>query len=239
VGRLEPLLAAQALDVETDRLGVQRAEFPERATLRQSEANLLEYDRILSELQTQRDTLAESEKELAVEVSDVAAHAREIEENLYSGQVTASRELENIQEELRLIRTKQAGLEDRELEIMEEIEAVDTRRSTRGEEREACAAEIDSLKRAIHSAEEKIASEIDRLRESRQLPLTEIPPAIVEAYEELRGQPRLSGRGAAEFSGGVCKGCRLSLPRIEASRLMAEPEDALICCSSCGRVLVR
>jgi predicted nucleic acid-binding Zn-ribbon protein len=38
---------------------------------------------------------------------------------------------------------------------------------------------------------------------------------------------------------GGCGGCRMRLPVIEYNRMKAEPEDALIACTHCGRVLVR
>jgi hypothetical protein len=55
----------------------------------------------------------------------------------------------------------------------------------------------------------------------------------------LRGHEKLNGVAAAQLTDKGCGGCHMQLPRLEMSRIKSEPEDALLCCENCGRLLVR
>ena len=44
---------------------------------------------------------------------------------------------------------------------------------------------------------------------------------------------------AAELTEKGCSGCKMALPRLEMQVMRDQPEDALLRCENCGRVLVR
>ena len=62
---------------------------------------------------------------------------------------------------------------------------------------------------------------------------------MLAEYDRLRTKERLGGRAAARLADGSCEGCRVRLPVLEYNKMKAEPEDALLCCPRCARVLVR
>ncbi|MCS5637835.1 MAG: C4-type zinc ribbon domain-containing protein [Myxococcota bacterium] len=236
---LDSLMELQDLDLQADRMAGQRDKLPEREALETCRANLEQNARLQASADARREELARSERSVAGEVSTVAAGAQDVESRLYSGSVTIPKELEALQEELRLTREKQAGLEESELEIMEQIEAEDTELGRLAEQRAETENRGEALAQAIHAAEEKIDGQLEALASQRQSPLAALPPAFADYYAALREKPRLVGRAAASLSDGLCQGCRVSMPRVDLSRILAEPEDALITCPHCTRLLVR
>ena len=236
---LEPLLEVQDLDLQTDRLDSERENLAERSALLACGVEIEANDRLQAQVCEQRDASLRDEREVAREVAAVAAGAKDVEDRLYSGKVTISKELEALQEELRLTRARQGGLEDRELEIMEQIEAQDGELARLAGLRDDAVTRSEGLRSAIAAAEEKIAGKLAVLAEQRQPFMAALPAAFAEEYAELRDKPRLAGRAAAGLVDGLCQGCRGSLPRLQLSRILAEPEESLLKCPHCARLLVR
>jgi predicted nucleic acid-binding Zn-ribbon protein len=236
---LDPLIELQDLDLRTDRLGLARETLPEREALKACGEEIVDTDRLQSATREKRDGLARREREVAGEVSLVAAGAVDVEGRLYSGTVTVPKELEALQDELRLTRAKQAGLEERELEIMEEIEAEDSELARLAGLSADAKARGEALRASIGDAEEKIEAELASLADRRGAPLAALPAEFAESYAALREKPRLGGRAAASLRDGVCQGCRVRLPRMDLSRILAEPEEARVQCPHCTRLLVR
>jgi hypothetical protein len=239
MARLDPLLEVQDLDLQADRLGEQRVGLPERQALTACVAEIANNDRLQAGARERRDDLARREREVAGEVSTVAAGAKDVEGRLYSGEVTAPKELGALQEELRLAREKQTGLEERELEIMEEVEEQEGDLRRLADLRSAADTRSEALRAAIGDAEKKIDAELEVLAARRETPLATLPAEFVETYTTLRGKPKFAGKAAVPLRAGLCEGCRVSLPRVDLSRMMAEPDEALIRCPHCTRLLVR
>lgn len=236
---LDPLLDLQDLDLQADRLRAQRESLPERDALKASATEIAANDRLQASTQDKRDGFARNEREVAGEVSVVAANAQDVEGRLYSGEVTAPKELEALQQELRLTRSKQEALEEQELEIMEEIEGQDGELARLGGLRADAEKRSEELRGAIRAAEKKIDAALGVLSTQRLEPLSALTENFVETYQALREKPKLSGKAAVALRDGLCLGCRVSLPRVDLSRILTEPEDALLQCSHCSRLLVR
>ncbi len=236
---LSPLLEVQRLDLAADKLIVHRRDLPERESLVACEAQAASLDADHELLRGRREGLGRSEHELEVEVQDVAAKAQEAEDKLYSGTITSPKELGSQQEEVRLLRQRQAGLEEREMELLEEIDGLEGEMAQNRSARERSDAEAAEIREAIRKAEGEIDAELARLAEQRAPWVQQIPPAVLEEYDRLRAKPKLGGRVAAQLGDGRCDGCGIKLPVLEYKRMREQPDDAVIRCVSCGRVLVR
>jgi len=64
-----------------------------------------------------------------------------------------------------------------------------------------------------------------------------LPDDLVALYMRLREQK--GGVGAAALRARECGGCRLSLDSVELSRIKGLPEDEVVRCEECSRILVR
>ncbi len=236
---LAPLLDVQLLDLERDRLSEQRRTLPEREALTQNRQLAAALDAKLAVLTEERARLEHSEHALGAEVAEVAAKAKEVEDHLYSGSVKISKELSALQHELDLHRARQAGIEERELELLESVETTDAEMRANRVERQEADATGQAIQAAIGRAEADIDAQLAVLAGKREELASGLPEPVLAQYDTLRANPRLAGRGAAPLADGSCGGCRIKLPVLDYTRMKAQPEDAVICCVHCKRVFVR
>ncbi|MEE3330311.1 MAG: C4-type zinc ribbon domain-containing protein [Myxococcota bacterium] len=239
VSNIHPLLDLQKLDLQADALKARRTGMPEREARATCDVELAAHEEARSSIQLRADELGKKARALDGEVSTVAAKAKESEVRLYSGSVTASKELESLTEEIGLLKARQSELEDGELEILEAIEEVETELSQNATERGEIEVRATELDAAIAGAEAEIDAELADLEKARSQPASGLPGPVLEAYDRLRGNARLTGRAAAELNKRTCMGCRVELPVMDVSRVREEPWDALVTCVHCKRILVR
>ncbi|HEX2040975.1 MAG TPA: C4-type zinc ribbon domain-containing protein [Acidimicrobiales bacterium] len=234
---LETLLVVQELDTARDQLEHRRATLPERAELAAAEARLAVVDARVAEAQGRRDEIGGRESRLEQEVSRTESRIVEIEKRLYSGTVSASRELTAMSEEVDALKARRSSLEDDVLLAMEEAEPVDAELATLAEERAGVVADIERLRSAVGAAEEVIDADLATRRSEREAAAAGVPGDLLATYERLRA--KLGGVGAARLVGPSCTGCHLTLPATELDRIKREPPDTLVFCDQCGRILVR
>lgn len=233
-----PARRLQLLDSEADRLRDERSELPERSSLQAD----LDEDRVVvssrAEAVLRLEILRRDERTIEAKVADIAARAKGFEDSLYSGRVTAPKELAVLQAELASCKAKQGEVEESELELMErgerlegEITAMDARR---GElERSA-----DSLRAEIAAQEQRIDGELARLEEARKSATPAVAESLLAAYEKLRGQARLGGVVTSHLDENACGTCRMVLPIMEVSRIKAEDPGAYVPCPACQRLIL-
>lgn len=236
---LSPLLEIQAFDLAGDRLAREWAALPEREALRLSEVAIGGLDEIHGKLLAQRSQLAQTEHGLGADVAAVAARAKGVETTLYSGTVRIPKELSALQAEIRGFKAQQSDLEGRELALLEEIDRAETEIAENRSARDRITAEMKALEQSLAAAEQAIDAERAKLGLARSGLAAGMPSEILVAYERLRTRERLVGRAAAAIVEGGCEGCHMKLPVLEYNRMKSKPEDALLLCVHCGRILVR
>jgi predicted nucleic acid-binding Zn-ribbon protein len=237
MGGLEDLLAVQEHDTAADQLHHRRGNLPERAALVEREAALVDLDRRLAETGAKRDELTRSQKRLEDELAMVETKAAEVDKRLYSGTVTAPRELQAMQDEIASLKRRQSHLEDQDLEIMVEAEPVDAELEQLRTERAAVDADVTRLQREVEEAEADIVSRLREEEAARVAAAAAVPADLLAHYDDLRR--RYKGVVAARLVGATCGSCRLTLPATEVDRIKKLPADELVHCEECGRILVR
>ena len=234
---LDDLLAVQALDTTLDQLRHRRANLPERAELKDVEAKRTALAAEHATAVAARDEVAARQANLEKDIAASEARIAEIDKRMYSGEVTASRDLEAMTKEISSIKSRVSTLEDHALEAMDEREPLDEV-VTELEQRDAGYVELaERLRAAIAAAETEIDAEVAREEADRTAAAGVVPPELLTEYERLRS--RLGGIGAARLEHGTCMGCRMKLPATELDRIKHQPPDALVHCDQCGRILVR
>ena len=234
---LEDLLSVQAIDTTLDQLRHRRANLPERTELKEVTAKRKSLETEHASAVAVRDEVAARQANLEKDIAASEARIVEIDKRMYSGEVTASRDLEAMTKEIASIRSRVSTLEDHALEAMDEREPLDAAVAEL-EQRDADYAELaERLRAAIADAETEIDGEIAKEDAARNAAVTAVPAELLSEYERLRA--RLGGIGAARLEHGTCMGCRMKLPATELDRIKHQPEDALVHCDQCGRILVR
>ncbi len=187
-----------------------------------------------SDLAAQKQQLDELKKQQRAhewEIDDLATKINAAEKKLYDGSIRNPKELANLQADVKLLKAKRSQLEDKVLELMDQIE--------RGEGAvKAKSAVVETLKTSWQREQQRMSAEIDQLKgvmanlqNERQQAAVRIPTDTLDFYQRLRQQKR---QAVAKVEQGMCSGCRITLSIIEAQRTRG---DSLVQCSSCGRIL--
>ncbi len=233
----ERLLEVQDHDTAVDQLRHRRSSLPEQSELAGVERRLAVLEARAAEVQVGRDELAVRQAALEEQIEVSRSRRSELERRMYGGQVSAARDLQAMDDEVKHLNRHVAELEDREIEIMEALEPIDDELGTAGVDRTALRADRDRLRSAVAHAVETIDADIVSQTQARAEVAATVPPDLLARYERLR--TTLAGTGAARLVGGSCSGCHLSLPAMEVDRIRKAPADEVITCDQCGRILVR
>lgn len=231
------LLKVQEHDTATDRLRHRRDHLPELAELRTTEDELARLEAELEDIERKAAESARAQRRLEGELSLLESKITELDAKLYSGVVSATRELQAMQNEAATMRERRAGLEDEVLEAMGAQETIDEQLGGLRVRRDELDTQGAKLRAAVAEAQAEVDRELSAELTARVEAATAIPPDVIALYEQLRAH--LGGVAAAPLVNGRCGGCHLALPATEIDRLRKEPADALVRCEQCERILVR
>jgi len=233
----ERLLEVQDHDTTIDQLRHRRSALPEQAELASVEGRLSVLETRAHEIQGGRDELGARQASLEEQIEGARTRRSEIERRMFGGQVTAARDLQAMDEEVKHLARHISELEDREIEIMEELEPIDADLGAVSAGRDGLRADRVRLQASVAAV--VVGNDADLVTEStaRLAAASSVPDDLLTRYERLR--TTLGGTGAARLVGGSCSGCHLSLPAMEMDRIRKAPDDEIILCDQCGRILVR
>lgn len=231
------LLRVQEHDTAADQLRHRRDHLPELAGLQATEDELARLEATLAEKEATAAEAAKAQRRLEGELSLVESKITELDAKLYSGVVSATRELQAMQTEAATMRERRAALEDEVLEAMGEQDILDTQLGELRGRRDDLDAQGARLRAAVAEAHAGVDRELAAKLSARQEAATAIPADVTALYEQLRAH--LGGVAAAPLVNGRCGGCHLALPATEIDRLRKEPADTLVRCEQCERILVR
>jgi len=183
-------------------------------------------------LEQQRlEELSRQQHSVEWEIDDLTNKLTTTEEELYSGRIRNPKELANLQHEIDGLKARRDQLEDRALEIMDQVELATRGVATLNSDLKALETEWQSQQQQLSAQLEQLKTILSDLEHKRQLLAAEIDPQAVEVYQELK---KRKGTGVAKVEQGICRGCRISLPITE---LQQTRSGDLVRCSSCGRIL--
>jgi hypothetical protein len=233
---LEDLLVVQEHDSAADRLRHKRETLPDLARLAEVERALAAVEASIAEVTGRRDEVARRQQRHEDELSSIETKIREVEKRLYSGTVSAPRELQAMEADVASLRRHGSDIEDHALETMQEREPLDAEISTFEQDRNGLEAEAEQLRQAIAAQTKEIDAELAVEVDARTAAAVSIPEGLLSQYERLRATE--GGVGAARLVNGRCSGCHLTLPATELDRIRRERPDTVVLCDQCGRILV-
>jgi predicted nucleic acid-binding Zn-ribbon protein len=233
---LEDLLVVQEHDSAADRLRHRRETLPERARLSEVEQAIAALDASAADVGGRRDDVARRQQRHEDELASAEGKIGEVDRKLYSGTVTAPRELQALQADVASLKRHRSDIEDHVLEAMQDREPLDSELAKLHEQRAAFESEAEQLRQAIAAQTKEIDSELTTELEARATAAAGVPDDLLSQYERLR--TKQGGIGAARLVNGRCSGCHLTLPATELDRIRREPPDTVVLCDQCGRILV-
>lgn len=185
-------------------------------------------------LNTEKKKLEELQRQqraLEREIDDMASKIKAGNDELYSGRVKNPKELSNLQHEVELLKTKDDRLETKDLELMEQVELVESEVAELAGKLEQVSTEWQREQEQLGKEKVSLESSLNDLRQKRQALAAEFDPKVVALYEGLRKNKSFA---VARVEQGICRGCRISMP---SSELQQARSGALVQCSSCNRIL--
>ncbi|MGH1503587.1 MAG: zinc ribbon domain-containing protein [Acidimicrobiales bacterium] len=231
------LLVVQGFDTTLLQLAHKHANHPLRAELAAVQAELAPMLAEAVEIEARRHEVERARKRLDDEVAGVEARRGEIDAKLYDGSVTATKDLLALQDEAAQLLERQRSMEDDELELMEQIEEADGELAAAAERRRSTEERITALEAELAVALDGVAAEQATTEAERSDAAASVTPDVLTRYDRLRED--LGGVAVARLVGSTCDGCHMSLSAVQLDEIKREPEDAVVHCEECGRILVR
>ncbi|NLU71725.1 hypothetical protein HCC61_03320 [Streptomyces sp. HNM0575] len=231
------LLDVQALDTRLTQLAHKRKNLPEHEEIQSLEADLAQLRDLLVASRTEESDTEREQTKAESDVDQVRQRAARDQKRLDSGQVTNPKDLENLQSEIASLARRQGDLEDVVLEVMERHEAAAERASELAQRVEAVQAKSEDAVARRDAALAELDAEAGTVREERESAAGSVPADLLKLYEKIREQQ--GGVGAARLYQRRCEGCQLELNITELNDVRGAPEDAVLRCENCRRVLVR
>lgn len=231
------LLELAELDADLGRLEHRRRSLPEHAEL----SDLEQRDRALRDevaaLEAREGDLKREQAKADADVEQVRSRIGRDRARLEAGQVNSPRELESLQSEIESLLRRQSDLEDVELDVMERLDAAQSRLAEAAAERTAIAADAAAVTARRDVALAELAELSGKATDRRAEVVAEEPADLIDLYERLRVQH--GGVGAAALRRGQCQGCHLSLNTVDLNDIRAAAPDDVLRCEECRRILVR
>jgi hypothetical protein len=185
----------------------------------------------LAEEQKNLETLAARQKSTDWEIDDLTAKIKETEKKLYGGKIFNSKELGSLQQETDDLKKRRSALEDKSLELLDQLE--DTRKAIENSKEE-----LAKLQAEWQAQQKQFVVELMQLKAAQAVHETNRQQisALIDAdtlftYQELR---KRKGLAVAKVEQGICQGCRITLPNTDLQRAKG---GGVVRCSSCGRII--
>jgi len=231
------LLDLQARDAALAQLEHRRTTLPEHARIEALQAQARELDGQRVAAETEVGDLERSQSKFDSEIELVRQRRVRDEERLSSGAITNPKDLSSLQHELGALDRRISTLEDEELEIMEQLEEAQSRFAAVSSEAERVGAELELQVASRDAAFQVIDSEAATERGARDELASQVPADLRDLYDKVRSQH--GGLGAAALRARRCEGCHLEINGADLRELADKPDDEVLRCPECSRILVR
>jgi predicted nucleic acid-binding Zn-ribbon protein len=230
MSRTTALLRLQNIDLELDSL---------QARLREVEAALSDSPAVrlaqkqTAEAQFQLEAARISARELELEEQTAEARRAEVEERLYGGRVAHPKELQDLQNDLEMLKRRCAAVEEKQLQALINAEGAEARLV-------AAQNDLQTAEQATARQNNILSVEREQLRGRASALASEhegAAPAVraedYETYSHLRRTK--NGRAVSQLLDGVCAACGVA----PSASLVQDARQGidLILCGNCGRVL--
>jgi len=230
------LLQLADLDAELNRLEHRKASLPEIGELARLDKRAAELRDAIVVAETALSDLSRDQTRAERDVDQVRARIDKDRARLDAGQVSAARELSNLQSEIESLHKRQADLEEIVLEFMERREGLEAQRDELTTERDSLSAEQAEVTARRDTAVGEIDSATASAAAKRASVGAEIPSELLALYDKIRAS---SGVGAAMLKRGQCQGCHVSLSTVDLNAIKSTAPDEVVRCEECRRILVR
>ncbi len=231
------LLTVQGHDTRISQLRHRYQTLPERDKLAVSKQAKQQREQQKTTLQVKLLELQRNLKHSEDDLTALETRIKQENDHLYSGELTATRDLLALQHEIEGLQMRCSEVESEALVLMEQVEQVNAEVENITQKLANDEADITESQQALATAEAAVQAEIDAETDARKAAAIQISAEALADYESLRD--RLGGVAVARLRDGICEGCHLALAARELDRIRQLPLSELCHCEECGCILVR
>jgi predicted nucleic acid-binding Zn-ribbon protein len=185
----------------------------------------------------QVDDLTAEQKRADADVEQVKTRRVRDQAMIDGGQIKDPKALERMLGELESLHRRISDLEDVEIEVMERLEEAQTAVDRYTADIAELETEIGTVEVAFEKTSGDLQAQLAAVKDERATAASEMPEDLMALYEKLREQK--GGVGAAALRRRECGGCRLTLNASDLSLIAKRPDDDVVRCEECNRILVR
>ncbi len=224
------LFQLQQLDLELDRLVAEKqtitTSLQGSATLRKVRAD---YDTAQQQLRSALQT----QKEVEWTLEDLTRRLTELDNRLYGGSVSNSKELQALQMEAQRLRAQQNRQEEIVLESIDATEALSKQAEQEHARLNAADGVWEQERTQLQQRLDQLEDRVQKLQEKRAEQTKNLDENLLKRYETLRRTKQ--GRAVSKVEQGSCQWCRVILAPSEIQRVRLNME--IQTCMNCGRIL--
>ena len=187
-----------------------------------------------SKLTSQKEQLEDAKKKQKSsewELGDLQEKVKRIDSKLYSGTTKDPKELVNLEKEVKVLKSKISTNEDALLGLMSQVEEIEAKVKTSGEEFERLKREWQERQETLGKRKTEIEAELAKLRGNRDGLAQQIDSEALDIYERVR---LMRGEAVVKVERGRCQGCHIT---VSTSQWQKAKAGDLIQCNSCSRIL--
>lgn len=223
------LIELQKTESASDRIHAKRRNLP--AQVNKLEEEFKAFCDILETEREQMESLRKRRREKDAQLLAGQQSLKRTRERLF--EVKTNKEYQSMLKEIEIFEGKNSRMEDEVINLLDELDHLETALKTKEEELEARRLRYEEEKTRIESELNSLAEELDGYhRKSGELK-KEIPAELLRKYEQIKR----AGRGVAVVAvwKEVCDGCHMSIPPQLYNEL--QKTTALITCPNCNRII--
>lgn len=156
------------------------------------------------------------------------------EKKLFSGTIMSAKELENYQEEVKILKQKNSEIEDKILELMIELEEMSDKVKLAAAEKERSEANLNCINNEMNEKIEVLKHIVEGLRKRKDDVVSRIPKDYLKKYNEVK--TKKGGIAVSVLRNNFCSVCNMEIPTIAAEKI--EDIEEIYSCPLCGRMAV-
>ena len=231
---LDLLLELQATDHRVRKLRHQLDDLPEQQQLEATLARAGELDRQHDDTRVELERASARQRQLEREVEVLTTRRDAERSRLYDGTVGNAREMQAVEAEIETTIRRIDEHEELLLEVLEEVEGLESTVAALVAEGEVSRSEAAALERSRDESAMHLLAELGELEADRDRRAGSLPADLLARYEAAAA--RAGGTGVGKLIDNSCTACRLSMSRADIGELLAGPP--LTTCPQCRRLLV-
>ncbi len=225
---IEILLKVQQFDTKIARIEGEMRDIPAR-----KDEELTRMDEHKKALEAANDNLQAKQSEIRQQELDVEALNEKIKKlRTQQLDIKTNREYTAIEHEVAALNKKISGFEDKELVMMEDLDALNADVRIKDEELVAEKKFVDEDVVLLDKRLEKMISSLDDEQQKRALVAKDADPEWIERYDIIKSRKDIA---LVKLIDGTCRGCYMKLP--PAAIHAVQKHDKMTFCDFCGRML--